>query len=188
MRVIPFFELDGKRYEIRPTRYLYCKYDEYRQSAQISKEDKVNAAILGRLTSDVQRIGNRVSELEKKYFESFNELDEVAYQKALDLFARKYEELARFEIETGITTNQAKATLDILEKIAIIGLQESNDLATYEQAKEIWEKFVESVGKNVATDWLLNLNECIFNREVEEGELPFLDQMRERENKKKTRK
>lgn len=187
MRVIPFFELDGRRYEIRPTRYLYCQYDELRQTAQISNEDKVNAAILGKMTSDVQRLGKRVSELEEQYFKTFDENDERIYQKALEKFGEKYEELARFEIETGITTNQTKATIDLLEKVAIMGLQESNELTSL-QAKEVWEQFVENVGKNVARDWLFDFNECLFNREAEEGEVPFLDQMRARENKKKTRK
>lgn len=184
MKIIPFFEIDGTRYEIRPTRWLYCKYEELRQNADISNEDKINSALLQRKVDDVARLAERVKELEQKYFESFDEKDELVYKKALDLYNQRYEELTKFEIETGGSSNQTRATIDWLEKLAILGLKESNNISTNEKAQEIWERFVDEVGKTAATEWLLNFFECIFNRTAEEGEIPFLDQMRKKSSKK----
>ncbi len=177
-KIIPFFEVNGKRYEIKKTRYLLAEYDKLSEDSGLSKEDKANAIKAQSLIGDIQRYAEKTKELEEKYFETFDDEDERKYLKAKELYNKALNELTVLETETGSTVRVQKASIDILEKIAIKGLAEQYFAMDEEKAKSVWESYVDTLpNQNMATEWLNGMAECLFgNDEVEDNS--FLAQMR----------
>ena len=177
-KIIPFFELNGQRYEIKPTRWLIAEYDKLGEESQLSNEDKANAIKAQSLIGDIQRYAEKVKELEEKYFETFDDEDERKYLKCKALYETKLEELTELEVESGSTSKLQKAGIDLLEKIAIKGLAEQYFDFNEKHAEEIWGKYVEKIGNNATIEWLTGMSECLFREDEEVEENSFLSQMR----------
>lgn len=187
-RIIPFFEVDGKRYEIKRTRYLLAEYDKLSNSANLSKEDKANAVKAQSLIADVQKYATKKDELEKIFFETFDDNDERKYLKAKELYDNALAELTKLEVESRSTSKLQKQGIDLLEKIAIMGLSEQYGM-DYDTAKATWEKYVDTIGNEQAVEWLSGMSECLFGSDDEVDENSFLAQMRNRrENKANIRR
>lgn len=186
-KITPFFELDGKRYEIKRTRYLLAEYDKLTTESNLSNEDKANAVKAQSLISDIQRYAKLTQELWEVFTQTFNDEDERKYLKAKALYEHSLDELTKLEVESGCTTKLQKAGLDLLEKIAILGLAEQYFDNDYSKGEAIWVRFVEKYGKSNAAEWLSAMSECLFSEESEEEENPFLAKVREMKEAK-TRK
>lgn len=182
-KIIPFFELNGKRYEIKRTRYLLAEYDKLTESTDFSKEDKIVAAKMQNLIADIQKYAEKTKELEEKYFEDFDDIAEKKYLKAKALYEKALNEYAELEAETGSSVKLRKQSINILERIAIIGLAEQYEIGT-EKATAIWEEYVDSIGKEQAVEWLASMAECLFGNDEEVKDNSFLYQMRKRKENK----
>ena len=179
-KIIPFFELNGQRYEIRRTRYLLAEYDKLGEESQLSNEDKANAIKAQSLIGDIQRYAEKVKELEEKYFETFDDEDERKYLKIKSLYESKLDELTKLEVESGSTTKLQKAGIDLLEKIAIKGLAEQYFNFDESKAEKIWGDYVDTIGNNATIEWLTGMSECLFREDEEVEENSFLSQMRKK--------
>ena len=180
-KIIPFFELNGQRYEIKPTRWLIAEYDKLGNESQLSNEDKANAIKAQSLIGDIQRYAEKVKELEEKYFETFDDEDERKYLKIKSLYESKLDELTKLEVESGSTTKLQKAGIDLLEKIAIKGLAEQYFNFDEVKAQKIWESYVDTLPNHeIVIEWLTSMSECLFRSEEELEENDFLSQMRAR--------
>ena len=179
-KIIPFFELNGQRYEIKRTRYLLAEYDKLGDESQLSNEDKANAIKAQSLIGDIQRYAEKVKELEEKYFETFDDEDERKYLKIKALYESKLDELTKLEVESGSTTKLQKAGIDLLEKIAIKGLAEQYFNFDESKAEKIWGDYVDTIGNNATIEWLTGMSECLFRDEEELEENSFLSQMRKK--------
>ena len=179
-KIIPFFELNGQRYEIKPTRWLIAEYDKLGDESQLSNEDKANAIKAQSLIGDIQRYAEKVKELEEKYFETFDDEDERKYLKIKSLYESKLDELTKLEVESGSTSKLQKAGIDLLEKIAIKGLAEQYFNFDENKAQTIWEQYADKIGNNATIEWLTSMSECLFRSEEELEENDFLSQMRAR--------
>lgn len=179
-KIIPFFELNGQRYEIKRTRYLLAEYDKLGEESQLSNEDKANAIKAQSLIGDIQRYAEKVKELEEKYFETFDDEDERKYLKIKALYESKLDELTKLEVESGSTTKLQKAGIDLLEKIAIKGLAEQYFNFDESKAEKIWGDYVDTIGNNATIEWLTGMSECLFRDEEELEENSFLSQMRKK--------
>lgn len=180
-KLVPFFELNEQRYEIKTTRYLLAEYDKLGEESDLSNEDKANAIKAQSLIGDIQKYAEKVKELEEKYFETFDDEDERKYLKVKALYEKTLKELTTFEIETGSTTKLQKAGIDLLEKIAIKGLSEQYFNFDEAKAKEVWEQYATKIGNNATVEWLSAMSDCLFKNEdevVEENS--FLSQMRKK--------
>lgn len=178
MKITPFFELNGQKYEIKRTRYLLAEYDKLGEESQLSNEDKANAIKTQSIIGDLQRYAEKLKELEEKYFETFNDEDEKKYLKCKALYETKLEELTKLEVESGSTTKLQKAGIDLLEKIAIKGLAEQYFNFDENKAQSIWEQFADNMGNNLTVEWLMKMSECLFREDEEVEENSFLSQMR----------
>lgn len=183
-KIIPFFELNGQRYEINRTRYLLAEYDKLGEQSQLSNKDKANAIKAQSLIGDIQKYADKAKELEAIYFETFDNEDERKYLKVKALCDAKLEELTQLELETGSTTKLQKTGIDLLEKIAIKGLAEQYFNFDENKAQAIWEQYADKIGNNATIEWLTGMSECLFaqNEEVEENS--FLSQMRKKAEQK----
>lgn len=180
-KIIPFFELNGQRYEIKATRYLLAEYDNLGEENELSNEDKANAIKAQSLIGDIQKYAEKVKELEEKFFDTFDDEDERKYLKAKALYEKALGELTALEVETGSTTKLQKAGIDLLEKVAIKGLAEQYFNFDEIKAKYIWEQYAEKLGNNSTVEWLTAMSECLFrNEEQIEEENSFLSQMRKK--------
>ena len=179
-KIIPFFELNGQRYEIKRTRYLLAEYDKLGEESQLSNEDKANAIKAQSLIGDIQRYAEKVKELEEKYFETFDDEDERKYLKIKALYESKLDELTKLEVERGSTTKLQKAGIDLLEKIAIKGLAEQYFNFDESKAEKIWGDYVDTIGNNATIEWLTGMSECLFREDEEVEENSFLSQMRKK--------
>ena len=177
-KITPFFELNGQRYEIKPTRWLIAEYDKLGDESQLSNEDKANAIKAQSLIGDIQRYAEKVKELEEKYFETFDDEDERKYLKIKSLYESKLDELTKLEVESGSTTKLQKAGIDLLEKIAIKGLAEQYFNFDESKAEKIWGDYVDTIGNNATIEWLTGMSECLFREDEEVEENSFLSQMR----------
>ena len=178
-KIIPFFELNGQRYEIKRTRYLLAEYDKLGEESQLSNEDKANAIKAQSLIGDIQRYAEKGKELEEKYFETFDDEDERKYLKCKALYETKLEELTELEVESGSTTKLQKAGIDLLEKIAIKGLAEQHFNFDEVKAQKVWENYVDTLPNHeTVIEWLTCMSECLFREDEEVEENSFLSQMR----------
>lgn len=189
MRIKPYFEVDGQRYELMATRYLIAEYQKIGKENDLTNEDKENAIKAQTLINDLQKYIQKVKELEDKFFETFDDEDERKYLKAKSLYEAKLNELAQLEAETGCTTRLQEKGIEVLEKTAILGLAEQYFNFNQKQAKIVWDKFVETISEEDKGEWLSYMSECLFKTDEEEvEENSFLSQMRKNKlNKKKKR-
>jgi hypothetical protein len=185
--ITPFFEVNGKCYEIKRTRYLLAEYDKLSERNSLSNEDKENAIKAQSLIADVQRYAEKVRELWDIFSETFNDEDERKYLKAKALYENALAELTRLEVESGCTTKLQKAGLDTLEQVAITGLAEQHFSMDYDKAKALWVEFVGENGKDNTAEWLSAMAQCLFAEEKED-ENSFLAKMREKAKSKSRKK
>lgn len=177
-KIIPFFELNGQRYEIKRTRYLLAEYDKLGEESQLSNEDKANAIKAQSLIGDIQKYAEKTKELEEKFFETFDSEDERKYLKAKELYTKALDELTALEVESGSTAKLQKAGIDLLERIAIKGLAEQYFNFDESKAEKIWGNYVDTIGNNATIEWLTGMSECLFREDEEVEENSFLSQMR----------
>lgn len=183
-KIIPFFEVNGQRYEIKRTRYLLAEYDKISEQSQLSDEDKANAVTVQNLINDIRKYAAREQELWDKFCETADDEDERKYLKFKELREKATREYAEYNTST---QKLQKAGLDILEKIVIKGIAEQYNMSE-EQANEIWCSYVDEVGKNRAAEWLGYMSENLFGNNDEEEDNSFLSQMRKRAEQKATRR
>lgn len=188
-KIIPFFELNGQKYEIKPTRWLIAEYDKLGDESQLSNEDKANAVKAQSLIGDIQRYVEKVKELEEKYFETFDDEDERKYLKIKALYEIKLDELTKLEVESGSTTKMQKAGIDLLEKIAIKGLAEQYFNFDEVKAQKVWESYVDTLPNHeIVIEWLTSMSECLFRSEEEIEDNSFLSQMRARKEQQELKR
>lgn len=180
-KIIPFFELNGQRYEIKPTRWLIAEYDKLGEESQLSNEDKANAIKAQSLIGDIRKYAEKTKELEEKFFETFDDNDERNYLKVKSLYERALDELTKLEVESGSTTKLQKAGIDLLEKIAIKGLAEQYFNFDEVKAQKVWESYVDTLPNHeIVIEWLTSMSECLFRSEEELEDNSFLSQMRKK--------
>lgn len=184
MRINPYFEIEKKRYEIKRTRYLMVQYENISESNNLSDEDKVSAVKLQNMATQVRELAEKLTEFKEKYYADMT--DKVAkaqYKACKEEYDEAFEELARFEVASGGSAKLQKATIDTLERIAILGLAEQHFDNDFEKAEETWCAWVDVVGNDTASEWLVAMAESLFGAD-DEDDNSFLAQMRAKQEKR----
>lgn len=184
MAIIPYFEVSGKRYEVMITRTVQAEYDKLSRESVASKEEKQSAAIAQIKVEEFRDVATRYKEAKEAYFEDITNADKKAkYQAYKELYEQAAEDFAKDQIGNESIARIEEIGIEILRKIAILGLTEKYENMNREQAEEIWKSFEEERGKAYITEWLMALSSCIY-AEDEGEENSFLTQMRARANQK----
>lgn len=179
MRNVPFFELDGKKYEIKRTRYLQVQFDELKKELEMTDEESLAYAKEQDFSDKVEKLAVRKNELYEKYLETFDEKDEEMYQKACKAYDSLLEQNANIK---SVFTQQKQKLINIGEQLIIKALQKDdkgNDIRTEEQAKTIWESFVDEYGQVVAMEFITFTINYIIGAD-EEIENPFMKKAKEK--------
>lgn len=183
--ILPSFEVNGVTYEIRQSRYLLAEHNEIGRESSLNEEEKVASVEIQSLLQDVRKYGEKLKELEEKYFETFEEADERRYFKMKEIYDEASKKLAIAEIKSPTFDKLQRESINALEKLAIKGLAEQYFDMNMAKATELWKSFVEDKGKGYVTEWLLSMSDCLFNDEEERESDPFLSKVRAKSNNKK---
>lgn len=189
MKLVPFFEIDGTRYEIKKTRWLITEYNKLRENSSVSEEDKALAMKATNLLADIKKYAEKTEECWEKLCTEPSEENQRNY-----LMFKGMSDTAIADYNAFVSTNKAlsKATENsfaILEKLVIKALAEQYYDFNEALAKQTWDKFADSLeGNDKVAEWLNAMAECLFVEESEEKN-DFLSQKRkadmERENNRK---
>ena len=180
-RLNPFFEVEGKRYEIKRTRAVECEYDRVRKANEPEANLRELTNDYAKLMLEYQEIAEKFKEAKDKYMTDEGILDENlekiynAYKKLSDA---KFEEVKNFELknkEFSIDKLQQMA-YDNGVKVLIFALTEQCKV-TEAEAVEIWDKFVTHFGIDFSMKWIDAMIQTLFESEDED---PFLKQAQAR--------
>lgn len=179
MKINPFFEVNGNRFEIKPTRYIIAEYDKMTRESNLDAEQKENVIKVQRLANEAKKFAEKLEILEERYFETFDDEDERKYLKCKQLYEMTLDRMSHIEASTGCTKVAIETSARLLENIVILALAEQYFNFNKELAKQTWEAYVESLpNHNVAIEWLNLMADSLFNDTETEGENDFFAQKR----------
>ena len=172
---IPFFEVNGKRYEIKRTRYLQAELDLVKSDIELTEDEQIAYVKEQELDNRLDKLRDRKNELYEKWLETFDEKDEALYKKAATAYNALLDEFGAME---SVTAKQRKRMVDMGEKLIIKALQinhKGETIRTDVEAKEIWETFVEDVGQSTTIQFVVFTLNYIMGGD-EDVENPFVAQ------------
>lgn len=191
MRITPYFELNGNRYEFKRTRYLIAEYRRLNEESPLSDEDRANAIKASNLVADAKKFAEKEKECWEKLCDEPTEENQRIY-----LMFKGMSDKAIADYNAFVTTNNTlqtatKQSIDILEKVAIKALEEQHFNGNSYLAKQTWEQFVDTIDDhNKVAEWLEAMAECLFGEDDTEEDTGFLAQKKkadmERENNRKS--
>jgi hypothetical protein len=176
---IPTFELNGQTYTFKRNRYLLAELDLIKSENKLSPEEEQSFVILQDNYNRLAKLQERVKELEDKYYETFDKKDEEIYEKAKKAYENLLREVSQKEIDAnGLSQKVQKQAIDNMERLIIIALQKDEkgkDIRTEKEANDIWCSYVDEIGTNNASEWLVYAFNYITGND-DENENPFVTQ------------
>ena len=183
MKNIPYFEINGNRYEIKKNRYLQAEFDEMKRNNSLSDDEEVEYVKEQDLSDRLEKLSKRKNELYERYLETFEDEYERMYNKALVAYNNLVQELNESK---GIIGKKRKQMLDMGENLIIKALQNNEkgeSIRTESEAKDIWADFCMEYGDVVRIEFIVfTINYIIGNDE--ENENPFITQAKARAEQK----
>jgi hypothetical protein len=192
MRINPYFELDGKRYEIKRTRWLLKEYKKLGEEMPLSAKDKSDAITANNLIADAKKFADKANEMWDRFCENptpENKSTYFMFKEISDEAITKYNE---FVSKNDAINRSFKHSVDILEKTIIKGLEEQYFNGNENLARQTWEMFVDTKDSHdEVAQWLMAAADSLFGEEDNEEEKDdFLSKKRkadmERENNRKS--
>ena len=194
-KIIPYFELNGKRYEIKKTRFLMAQYDKLREENLTTEANRASVIKSQKALDEFNELSEKYEEIKKAHFSDITNKELTEQYKA---FKEEYnaaaEEVIKIQSQDDGVMALQKKIVDTLEKIAILGIAEQYfgygkdgimAKEAYDKAQEVWCEYVDEVGKNTASEWLMAMSDCLFTN-IDEGaeeNNSFLQAMRARKNR-----
>lgn len=179
MRITPYFELDGNRYEFKRTRWLIAEYKRLNEENPLSDEDKANAIKASNLVADVKKFAEKEKECWEKLCDEPNEENQRIYYMFKGMSDKAIAEYNSFVATNNTLTTATKHSIDILEQVAIKALQEQHFGGNFNLAKQTWEMYVESEeSHDKIGEWLMAFADSLFGEDDEEEDKGFLAQKR----------
>lgn len=180
MNNVPFFEVNGQRFEIKRTRYIQAEFDKLKREISMSEEEEKQYAKEQEIIARMEKLSTRKEDLYDIYLETFAEEDLDKFKKAEQAYELLSEQLSKMP---NITGKQRKKFIDMVEGVIIRSLQlddKGEEIRGYETAKEIWENFVVENGEVVAIEFISYTANYILGIDGGEEENPFLTQAKAR--------
>lgn len=147
MSKIPFFEVNGKRYEIKRNRYLMAEFDSLSKEIDFTDEEEIRYAKEQQMKASLEKLAERKEELYQKFLETFDEKDEEMYNRARDAYNKMLDEYGRMGNVSG---EKNKKMLDMAERLIIRSLrlnEKGEQIRSDDEANEIWCAYVDEIGK-----------------------------------------
>ncbi len=187
--LIPTITLEsGATYPIRRTRKILLDIEEMQNQSCLTDEETKTFAVLQSKYAQLERLAQRVNELESKYYETFDEADKAIYDRARTAYDALLDETITFELSTnGLTAKIQKDTLNKAEIIIINALcynEMGETIRSYEEAKRIWCDFVDEIGRQAASEWALYAFNYLSGADGGIENDPFVNQAKAKKQKK----
>lgn len=176
-RMIPFFELNGKRYEIKRTRYVMAEFDKRKSEISLSNDEEKEYVKEQDKNKLLEKLSARKDELYETYLTTFDEKDEELYNKACVAYDKLLDEISAMENVSG---KYHKRILDLGEQMIIESLKWDKDgkqVRNDKEATDLWETYVNEVGKTAASELVAYTMQYLVGGDEEE-ENPFVVQAR----------
>lgn len=169
---IPFFEVNGQRYEIVRTRYLIAEFEKRKKELELSEEEELEYQKVADKRDALLRLAERKEQLWETYLETFEDSDKAKYKLACSAYDELAEEISKMDDVFG---TQLKRILDMVEQLIITSLQwdiNGKTIRTLEEANDIWCSYVDEVGSIHTQEFIT----CTANYLVggDEEENPFV--------------
>ena len=184
-RVLPYFKVDNITYTIKPSRFLDTEYEKITSNNSLSKEESILFSDYQKMQLEYEEIAEKFRNAKTDYLEDvLNKEKKELYKAFKELVDEHYNNIKQFIFE-----NNFNDLLNKIEKISYENgleilykaLNEQYELSI-EEAKKLWEGFVDNLGYETAREWILFMVKNLF--EQEESDDPFLKQARETEIRK----
>jgi hypothetical protein len=190
MRITPYFEINGNRYEFKRTRWLIAEYRRLNEENPLSDEDKANAIKASNLVADVKKFAEKEKECWEKLCDEPTEENQRVYLMFKGMSDKAIADYNAFVSTNNTLQTATKHSIDILEIVAIKALAEQYYSGNEKLARQTWEQFVDEIDDHdKVAEWLNAMAECLFGEEDNEEDTGFLAQKRkadmERENNRK---
>ena len=191
MRINPYFELDGTRYELKRTRWLIAEYKKLGEDTPMSAEDKSNAITANNLVADAKKFADKANEMWDRLCEDPTPENRATYMMFKEISDEAIAKYNDFVSKNDAVNTTFKHSINILEKVAIKALAEQYFGMNEALAKQTWEQFVDTMDDhNKVGEWLIAFGDCLFVDDDNEEDTGFLAQKRkmdmERENNRKS--
>lgn len=181
----PFFEVDGKKYEIVRTRAVECEYEKIREQNKLDDEQISLTNDYAKLMLEYEEILEKFKSAKEEYFDDvLNKEKKEIYKAFKELSDEKYNEMKEFELNNkdfSLSKVQDFAYANGVE-LLIFALNEQCGLSQ-EEARNVWDDFVDHLGIETAKEWITAMVQTLFEKEDEE-ENPFLKQARAKQLQK----
>lgn len=183
MNNIPFFEVNGQKYEIKRNRFLQAEFNKLKGDLEMSEDEQVAYVKEEDFNDKIQKLSERKSQLYDKYLETFSEEDEELYNKACIAYDKLVEQSKSLE---SVSAKQRKKTIDMGEKLIIIALQYNNKgetIRTEKEATDIWCSYADEYGEIAIMEFIaFTLNYLLGVDDEEEN--PFVTQAKAKAEQK----
>ena len=184
MRITPYFELEGNRYEFKRTRWLIAEYKKLLEEKPLADDDKSNALTANNLIADAKKFAEKEKECWDALCENPTKENKAIYLMFKEMSDDAIAKYNDFIAKNNALNNSYKHSVSILEMVAIKALAEQYFGFNEGVAKQTWEKFVESnESHDKVAEWLMAMAECLFG-EDEEEDTGFLAQKRKMDEEK----
>ena len=180
----PYFEVEGKKYEIIRTRALECEYDKIREQNKLDDESISLTNDYAKLMLEYEEIMEKYNIAKEEYFDDVLNKDKKSKYKAFkELSDEKFNELKNFELNNkGFSLNKVqKVAYNNGVQLLVFALCEQCKLER-DEAISVWDKFVAHFGQDIAQEWINAMIQTLFDSEEDEN--PFLKQAKARAEQK----
>lgn len=179
-KIKPSFEVNGKTYELYFSKSLRLEYQKRSDEKKNDSQYQMEVAEYQRLQDQLETIQEKYKQAETEYLDNItNEDKEKVYNKFCELYERKHKELAEYATEHKSVINADKFTVDLLEQIVLLGLQEQHKLSS-EEAEQVWCSYVDEKGYIESLEFLARLGTLWLVGIDEDTNDPFLSAMRKK--------
>lgn len=176
-KITPFFEVNGERYEVKRTHYVLAEFEKRKEELSLSGDNEKEYVKEQEKSKQLEKLSARKDELYEEYLETFDTEVEEKYQKACVAYDKLLDEISTMENVSGA---YHKKIIDLGEQLIIASLQwneSGKTIRTFKEASEIWNAYVDEVGKTSATEFVAYTTQYLVSRDEEE-ENPFVVQQR----------
>lgn len=183
MKLAPYFEVNGNRYEIHRSRYLMNELEKLSESSNIEDDAGEKLVKLREQALKLDKIKRRSDELYELFLQTFSPEAEELYKRAQAEYEKLFDEVMPQLRKDGVLSRVKKAGLDNSEKLVITALQRDEsgkEIRSKEEAENIWVAYVREVGQRIAEEWLDAFTLYITGQDEQESDNSFLAQAKAR--------
>ena len=181
---IPYFEIDGARYDIKRNRYLQAEFDEMKKSRSFSDDEELEYVREQELSEQLDKLSKRKDELYDKYLETFDEEDEAKFNKANMAYDILLQKLAESK---GVIAKKRKELIEIGEALIIKALTMNDNgetIRTQNEAEHIWARFREEFGEVTKMEFVIFTINYIVGNDDDDMQNPFIAQAKAKAEQK----